>query len=188
MRTGLRSLLFSSHPLRTLWFAVPLAALFAMLGAGPAPVSPFPVLAGVVWWTFAEYAFHRWVYHLKALRVIGDPIHLYHHRNVGDRAVWNAGPLLALPIAFSMALPVLAITRSVQQTALVLLGSVAAYFAYECLHHAVHARHWSRGPLAWLQGFHLHHHRDPRRCFGVTNPLWDVLFRTSTPRSQWRSA
>ncbi|HYV66513.1 MAG TPA: sterol desaturase family protein [Myxococcales bacterium] len=187
MRTSVRSLLFSSHPLRTLWFAAPLAALFAWLGKGSGPIEPLPVLAGVIWWTFAEYAFHRWVYHLKALRAIGDPIHLYHHRNVEDRAVWNAGPLLALPIASSMALPVLAVTRSVRRTAMVLLGSVAAYFVYEWVHHAVHARPHARGPLAWLQGFHLHHHRDPRRCFGVTSPIWDLVFGTFAPRAEWRS-
>ncbi|HYZ89402.1 MAG TPA: sterol desaturase family protein [Myxococcales bacterium] len=187
MTTKLRSLLFSPHPLATLSFALPLAALFAWAGSGPRPFSIVPVLGGVLWWTFAEYAFHRWVYHLKALRVIGDPIHLFHHRNVDDPSVWNAGPLLAIPIAVAMAIPVLAVTRDWQTTELVLLGSVAAYLVYECVHHAVHARSYSAGPLAWLQGFHLHHHRNPRRCFGVTNPLWDILFGTFVSRAAWRS-
>lgn len=185
--TNLRSLLFSSHPRQTLSFAVPLVVLFAAVGAGPKPVTLLPLAAGILWWSFAEYAFHRWVYHLKALRAIGDPIHLYHHRNVEDPSVWNAGPLLAIPIAVLMAIPVLAVTRDFQTTALVLLGSVLAYLVYECVHHAVHARAFAGGPLAWLQGFHLHHHRNPRRCFGVTNPLWDILLGTFVPRAGWRS-
>jgi len=190
MRTSVRSLVFSPHPIRTLSFAVPLALLFVAAGRDADGGWAAPITAGVLWWTFAEYAFHRWLYHLRPrwrpARSLFDAIHLQHHRQIADRRLWNAGPLLAIPIAVILAGPVLAVTRDPAVTSRVLLGTVVAYFVYEWAHYAAHAREWRSGPLAYLQGFHLHHHHgNARECFGVTNPLWDLLFGTAAPRSRW---
>jgi sterol desaturase/sphingolipid hydroxylase (fatty acid hydroxylase superfamily) len=65
-----------------------------------------------------------------------------------------------------------------------------AYAVYEVAHHECHARPYRRGPMGYLQAFHLHHHeKDWRRNFGVTNPLWDWALGTLArrPRSQPRN-
>lgn len=139
--------------------------------------------AGVVYWTFWEYALHRWLYHWtprrRALRRVVESFHVYHHRTPLDRAVWNAGPALVLLLTSLLSLPPLALLGGVARAAFVMLGAVVAYALYEIVHHECHARVHTRGPLVYLQAFHLRHHqRNWRRNFGVTNPFWDWLFGT----------
>jgi sterol desaturase/sphingolipid hydroxylase (fatty acid hydroxylase superfamily) len=140
-------------------------------------------LGGAAYWTFTEYALHRWLYHFRPrgprLRRLVESFHVYHHRTPGDRAVWNAGPALVLGLLLLLSLPPLLLLRDLAATAGVMAGAVPAYALYEIAHHECHARAYRRGPMAWLQAFHLHHHqRDGRRNFGVTSPLWDWVFRT----------
>lgn len=57
------------------------------------------------------------------------------------------------------------------------------YVAYDCLHYAIHHCKDGKGPAApWLRALrrkHLHHHfKDGKSGFGISSPLWDVLFRT----------
>src|SRR5207237_2621516 len=103
MRTSMKPLVFSAHPLRTLFFVLPLAILFALAAAPSQAPWPLSLVAGILWWSFAEYAFHRWLYHWRPrwqpLRNLFDSIHLQHHRDIADRRLWNAGPFLAIPIA-----------------------------------------------------------------------------------------
>jgi len=145
--------------------------------------------AGVVYWTFCEYALHRWLYHWtprnRALRRVVESFHVYHHRTPDDRAVWNAGPALVVLLTALLSLPPLALLGGVAPAAFVMLGAVVAYAIYEIVHHECHARVHTRGPLVYLQAFHLRHHqRNWRRNFGVTNPFWDWLFGTLAPTGE----
>ena len=144
------------------------------------------VAAGVVYWTFWEYALHRWLYHWtprrRALRRVVESFHVYHHRAPDDRAVWNAGPALVLLLTALLSLPPLALLGGAARAAFVMVGAVVAYAMYEVVHHECHARIHTRGPMVYLQAFHLRHHqRNWRRNFGVTNPFWDWLFGTLAP-------
>lgn len=157
-------------------------------GAGRSLGSTTGLLAaGALYWSLIEYAMHRWFYHWRprhpGLRRVVESFHVYHHRTPIDRRVWNAGPALVLLVAVAMGAPLLVVLRSVPSAALVLAGAVIGYALYEVVHHECHARVYRRGPLAYLQAFHLHHHdRDWRRNFGVTSPLWDWAFGTVARR------
>jgi sterol desaturase/sphingolipid hydroxylase (fatty acid hydroxylase superfamily) len=180
---GLARVFGSPHPLRTLAFVLPIIAAAAWLGRSAAGSAPLLLALGVAWWTFVEYALHRWLYHWRPkarwLRRVVESAHVYHHKNPADRAVWNAGPLLALPLAVALYLPLWALLGDTARPALALAGTTAAYFVYEWFHYLCHARRHERGWLARMQRFHLHHHeRNGRANFGVTNPLWDVVFGT----------
>jgi sterol desaturase/sphingolipid hydroxylase (fatty acid hydroxylase superfamily) len=186
-RPGLLAVFGARHPLLSLVFAAPLGAVFVALawtpGRGGATVA-LEIAAGVVYWTFFEYAMHRWFYHWRpraaGLRRAVESFHIYHHRDMTDRRVYNAGPLLALPIAALLGAPVLAVTRDLGTTATVLIGTVGAYYIYEWCHYTFHVRTYGGGWLGYMQRFHLHHHeRNWRANFGVTNPLWDLAFRTA---------
>jgi 4-hydroxysphinganine ceramide fatty acyl 2-hydroxylase len=140
---------------------------------------------GVVYWSFAEYAVHRWFYHWRprhrGLRRVVESFHVYHHRMPDDRAVWNAGPALVLLVLVVMGPPALLLAGDLPRAALLMAGATVAYAGYEVAHQAWHARVYHRGPLAWLQAVHLHHHdRDWSRNFGVTTPLWDLLLGSFT--------
>jgi sterol desaturase/sphingolipid hydroxylase (fatty acid hydroxylase superfamily) len=166
--------------------ALALAGGLAWVGAG-AQLGALAIAgllgAGVLYWTFVEYAIHRWFYHWRprhpGLRRMVESFHVYHHRHLEDRQVLNAGPALALSLAAILGAPMGALL-GLRPGAWLMVGTVLAYAAYEWVHHQCHTRAFVRGPLAYLQAFHLHHHaRDWRRNFGVTNPLWDRLLGTA---------
>jgi sterol desaturase/sphingolipid hydroxylase (fatty acid hydroxylase superfamily) len=175
------------HPLFSLVFAGPLAVLFVALAWRPGRdgrVIAVEIAAGAVYWTFFEYAMHRWFYHWRpsrpSLRRAVESFHVYHHRNTSDRRVYNAGPLLALPLTILLGAPILAVTFNPALTATVMIGTVASYYVYEWCHYTFHVRAYAEGWLAYMQRFHmLHHDRNWRANFGVTNPFWDIVFRTA---------
>lgn len=57
-------------------------------------------------------------------------------------------------------------------------GLVAGYLGYELLHVAAHVLPDDH-PLPAVQRWHLAHHRDARRAFGITSPAWDHAFGTT---------
>lgn len=182
----------SKDPAHVLRFALPLGIAF--LGYGlQAEVTALSVIAkvaiGVLYWTFHEWFIHRTVYHWTprnpGLRRFVQSFHVYHHRNMDDSAVLNAGPALAVILTFVLGLPVFLVTWDLHATAMVLFGTLLAYCVYEWTHWALHTKTFREGTyLAYMQRFHMHHHaRSWGRCFGVTNPFWDVLMGTSWKES-----
>ena len=184
---GLLRFFGARHPLFSLLFAVPLAAVLLALAWRPGRGAGAIILelaAGVGYWTFFEYALHRWFYHWRprrpAWRRAVESFHVYHHRNVTDRRVYNAGPLLALPVTILLASPVLALTGRLAATATVLMGTLGAYHVYEWFHYSFHVRTYDGGWRGYMQRFHLlHHDHNWRANFGVTNPLWDLMLGTA---------
>jgi dihydroceramide fatty acyl 2-hydroxylase len=75
--------------------------------------------------------------------------------------------LLAYAVGGAPALPVLG-------------GFVHGYLAYDTLHHAIHLGANRSRALRWLRKHHMqHHYATPDKRFGVSSPLWDLIFRTS---------
>jgi len=65
------------------------------------------------------------------------------------------------------------------QSLTAMAGLIAGYLAYDMSHyysHHVKPRHrWGK----FLRRYHLaHHHKEPHRLFGVSQPFWDIVFRT----------
>jgi 4-hydroxysphinganine ceramide fatty acyl 2-hydroxylase len=60
------------------------------------------------------------------------------------------------------------------------LGAVLGYVAYVMTHEALHERTYSRWPFAQLQRLHDEHHTGWHTNYGVTTPLWDIVFGTIT--------
>lgn len=131
------------------------------------------IVAGLLLFSFIEYAFHRWLFH--GGRGVAESGHRKHHAEPqGDDALPFFLPplgMLALAAALTIALPVPA--------ALLFAAALAAgYAAYGLAHTAIHAVRF-RTPvlMRWAARHHIHHHH-PQRNFGVTTPLWDVLLGT----------
>lgn len=172
------------HPVYSYVTAVPLLVGFLFLGRQSTvgwPLKLLEVAAGVIYWTFIEYAMHRWFYHwrpqIRWLRRFVESFHMYHHRNVPDRSVYNAGPLLALPLAVILPIPLLVLTHDVAATATMMVGTVVGYCVYEWFHYAIHVYRPRAGWLSTMQVLHMHHHRvNTRVYFGVTTIFWDRLF------------
>jgi sterol desaturase/sphingolipid hydroxylase (fatty acid hydroxylase superfamily) len=58
-------------------------------------------------------------------------------------------------------------------------GFVHGYLTYDLLHYFIHRGRMPTRLGRYLRQYHLaHHYASPDRHFGVSSPLWDVVFRT----------
>jgi sterol desaturase/sphingolipid hydroxylase (fatty acid hydroxylase superfamily) len=178
-----------STPWVHLGFYGPLVAgafLWNLLGEPPSPWALVGLpLGGVFLWTLLEYVLHAGAFHRPlggALFRAVRQLHGGHHDDPDDpmqiltRLAFSFPAALLLWSAFRLLL------GSWQLAALPTAGVAVGYLGYELIHYAIHR--WPRGArlLRPLTRHHLyHHHKDPTRCFGVTTPLWDVVFRTGRP-------
>ncbi len=56
---------------------------------------------------------------------------------------------------------------------------MTGYLAYDWTHYYTHHFRPRRGLGKWLRTYHLrHHYHDPNAYFGISSPLWDLLFGT----------
>jgi hypothetical protein len=128
-------------------------------------------LAGWAGWTLGEYLLHRFDMHRARGRGAMAVEHREHHAGrplVPDRSPrgWTGAGLLALVLGWGAHPAVGA-------------GWMAGYVAYDLQHWAIHARPPRGRYERWMRRHHLHHHfAAPSRNYGVTVPVWDVVFRT----------
>lgn len=153
---------------------------------------------GGIAWTFAEYLIHKYVGHgprlqpsarwwknlgPRGLAAQFNFEHLAHHADPSYfAATWRkvTAALVAVPLVGGAASLLGGVARGVPFA----LGFAFSYALYEVLHRRIH----SSAPLGrygrWLRRHHLlHHYRTPRLNFGVTTPLYDVLFRSHAPEA-----
>jgi sterol desaturase/sphingolipid hydroxylase (fatty acid hydroxylase superfamily) len=132
-------------------------------------------LVGAFLWTFSEYAFHRWMYHVPGFAVT----RWGHDRHHADPTAYIAMPFLVTPILFLPLQQLVATGLGVRGFSAVLAGWFAGFIAYSYFHHVLH--HY-RLPYRWyrhLQSQHRIHHAIPEVNFGVTMRYWDRVFGTA---------
>jgi dihydroceramide fatty acyl 2-hydroxylase len=148
--------------------------------AAPSIVGLF--FAGVLMWTLCEYVLHRWVFHWMEDSPRGRRIHFLlhgvHHDypNDKDRLVMPLGFSIPLGLLFYAAFYGLFGTYVAEP---LFAGLVLGYLIYDGSHYAIH--HFKPGTRVgrFVKRHHmLHHHMDHDGGFGVSSPLWDVVFRT----------
>jgi sterol desaturase/sphingolipid hydroxylase (fatty acid hydroxylase superfamily) len=147
--------------------------------------------AGVLAWTFAEYILHRWVFHWTNGTAFGKRFHFLihgvHHDfpTDKDRLVMPLGVSIPLGIAFYMLFAKLFPAGAAVPF---FVGFTAGYLAYDGIHFAVHHFAMKSRLARWVKRHHmLHHHADHDGGFGVSSPLWDVVFRTMPEPARGRS-
>lgn len=164
----------------------------------PESMSPgalvFAHALGLLVWTLVEYLLHRFVFHFAPhdppawLRRLLFLFHGIHHVQPWDKTRLVMPPAASIPLAlgFWAAFQVV-FTDALGAPAWcdpVFAGFLAGYLAYDLLHYAVHHLRLPGAALRWLKRHHLqHHHVTPDERFGVSSPLWDLVFRT-LPRGE----
>lgn len=144
-------------------------------------------MGGVLTWTLVEYVLHRWLFHYVPRSAAGRRLHFLahgvHHDYPRDSTRLVMPPAVSIPVA----LVFWWLFRVVAGAGVhaVFAGFVLGYLAYDTLHFAVH--HWPMRSRvgAFLKAYHLkHHYHDDHTGYGVTSPLWDVVFRSAPGRDQ----
>ncbi|GAC1529876.1 MAG: hypothetical protein NVS3B10_26240 [Polyangiales bacterium] len=138
--------------------------------------------AGILMWTLCEYVLHRWVFHWMEDTPRGRRIHFLlhgvHHDfpNDKDRLVMPLGFSIPLGMIFFSAFYVL---FGATVAAPLFAGLTAGYLCYDGTHDAVHHCQQTTRLGRFVKRHHmLHHHMDHDGGFGVSSPLWDLVFGT----------
>lgn len=146
---------------------------------------------GLFFWTFAEYALHRFVFHHQPKSVRGQRIHWMfhgvHHDYPSDPLRLVMVPSVSFPLAalfYLLFVLVLGAAHAAPFTAGFLIG----YLFYDMTHYAVHHFPIKGRVFGRIREWHMRHHfQDPERGFGVSSPLWDMVFRTELRRERKRT-
>jgi dihydroceramide fatty acyl 2-hydroxylase len=133
-------------------------------------------------WTFTEYWLHRLIFHLEPDNDFGRRMHFIihgvHHDHPNDKMRLVMPPAVSIPLAglFFLGFTLLFGTP----TAYPLFGGfIVGYLIYDYTHYHLH-HHTPRTRLGKrIREQHMRHHfQDHRYGFGVSSPLWDVVFGT----------
>ena len=176
----------SKNPWLVLVKLLPLIGMFiygATYNSGFNWSIPLWFLLGVVVWSFFEYATHRWAYHIdfknKKVRWLLEAFHIYHHTNMKDYRVLNAGILLIYPLAIVFWFGAYFISGEIYAASYFGLGLLGYYYFYENVHYYIHYRLYHNGYMAMIQKYHLYHHYKKWNVnYGNTISLWDRVLGT----------
>ena len=138
-------------------------------------------LAGLLAWSLLEYTAHRGSFHHEPTTrwqlAYAYLVHGAHHAFPDDSRRWMMPVGFTLPIAALLFLAfALVLGRFAAPS---FAGFIYGYLAYDLLHYYIHRGRMPTRLGRYLRQYHLtHHFKSPDRHFGVSSPLWDVVFRT----------
>jgi len=148
---------------------------------------PLGFIAGLFLWTPAEYALHRWVFHFRPRNArqerVSFLLHGVHHAQPQCKTRLVMPPAVSIPLAllfFGLFWLVLgAILGAPNWIAPAFAGFLAGYLAYDLIHYATHHIRMRKGIGKALVRHHMQHHgKASSRQYGVSSPLWDIVFGT----------
>jgi dihydroceramide fatty acyl 2-hydroxylase len=140
------------------------------------------VLAGLAIWTLTEYWLHRLLFHWQPKFRGGDRLHFIihgvHHDHPNDAMRLVMPPAVSIPLA-AVFLGAYVLIFGTPAAFPMFSGFIAGYLFYDYTHYHVH-HHAPKTKLGKrLREQHMRHHfQDHRFGFGVSTPLWDVVFQT----------
>lgn len=154
------------------------ASLWYVLGA---------FLVGLFIWTPTEYLLHRFLFHYRPRNPFQERIiylfHGIHHHQPQCKTRLVMPPVVSIPMAaifFGLFYLVVGILFHAPDWVKPMIGGFSfGYLAYDMTHYAVHHLPMRRGWLKYIKRYHMmHHYKTPDQRFGVSSPLWDIVFNT----------
>lgn len=172
------------HPVTPLVVFVPIVGL-SLVSAGrslPWTTATIAFWIGVVLWSFTEYTLHRWVFHYHPRSAIGQRVHFLvhgiHHAYPRDSTRLVMPPLVSLPLAAAFWMIFSAAFGG--WSGGIFAGFIVGYLGYDMIHYATHHRPMRGRVGRYLRRYHMNHHFvDDTTAYGVSNPLWDIIFATT---------
>lgn len=158
----------------------------------------FPLLAygfGLFLWTLAEYTLHRFVFHFDVFVpewIMDSPLakllHLVLH------GIHHVIPMDPNRLVFPPALFVAASFIIYNSISYVIYGNlldtiaggiVLGYVCYDCIHYYIHHTEPQDFYFKDLKKYHrAHHYVDDTKGFGISNKLWDLVFKTDCKQNR----
>jgi dihydroceramide fatty acyl 2-hydroxylase len=188
---GVLEFISRAHPITPILWAGPVAVYGLYRGVsgplGAARSLGFFVL-GWLLWSLLEYWLHRSIFHhgehaeTPAEKFSFFIRHGYHHDFPNDPMRLVAPPMLGWPLAAVVA-AVYYVLFDPTRFFPILAGTFVGYVAYDWVHYYTHHFRPTTRLGKWLRKYHMeHHYLDHGAHFGVSSPLWDVVFGTFRAR------
>lgn len=167
---------------------VPVVAYLIYRGLQVPGISSGPfvgaLLGGLVFWTLLEYVLHRWVFHFtpspdsELSQDVHFLVHGVHHDFPHDPDRLVMPPVMSILLAIVLGYPIYLVVGP-RFFDPFFAGLVSGYIWYDMTHYAVHHVKPRTEVGAKLRKHHyLHHFKTPEARYGVSTPLWDVIFGT----------
>jgi len=184
---------FFTHitPVAVLIIWLPVVGYFIFRSIIHSQSSFFVLFAGIVLglflWTFAEYILHRFLFHFPAKNPWQERMsflfHGIHHEQPKIKTRLVMPPAVSIPLAalfFSLFYLIFSLILNIAHwTAPVFAGFISGYIIYDMTHYSTHHIPMKKGYFRLVRQQHMHHHfQTPDQRFGVTSPLWDIVFGT----------
>jgi 4-hydroxysphinganine ceramide fatty acyl 2-hydroxylase len=182
------------HPATPLVLFLPVVAysLHSAYGKMGISMQVSLVIAGLFVWTLTEYLLHREIFHLQPESLWGKRLHFImhgvHHDYPNDSRRLVMAPAISIPLAAFFFI----LFRNIFGPTYVFpffAGFIIGYLVYDMMHYAIH--HFPmRGKIGtYLKKHHFrHHYMDSDINYGVSSPLWDVVFRTLNEEKKQKPA
>ncbi len=160
---------------------IPLGVALIFAGLWKNELGPIAVvlilLLGLFFFSIIEYSFHRWLFHGSVQIMVQG--HRAHHENpLGYDSLPFFLPALVLPTLAGVSVMLMPANYAFLLTGIIALSYVVYGLSHFTIHHhifhSVHARNWAAK-------HHIHHYHTNVN-FGVTTPLWDIVFKTRYKR------
>lgn len=144
-------------------------------------------LFGLFLWTLAEYLLHRFLFHFPAKKSwqkrISFLFHGIHHEQPRIKTRLVMPPVVSIPMALIFYglfwLLFAYILNNSEWFSPVFAGFILGYIFYDMTHYATHHFRMKKGYFQKVRQHHMYHHfQTPEQRFGVSSPVWDIVFRT----------
>lgn len=182
-----------AHPITPgIWFGwIVVLGLWTAFTAMPWWIGLAAFAGGVVITSLIEYFLHRFAFHFEPKTERGRLnhfiLHGYHHDFPNDPMRLVLPPIGIWPVAVVVGVVYWLVLGPYFWP--VFGGTSLGYIAYDWIHYYTHHFNPKRGVGKWLKRYHMMHHFDsPHHRFGITSPLWDLVFGTFMPlKVSWRA-
>ncbi len=143
---------------------------------------------GAFSWTFFEYLLHRFIFHWEVSSNPGNVFHYFahgiHHLTPSDTSRLTFPPFFAVFVGYLFYLFWCVATPAALSVRAAFSGFVVGYVLYDTAHYYLHHAEFRNPFLKRLKTLHLSHHfKNDAMNYGVTSPLWDLVFGTYDPVS-----
>jgi sterol desaturase/sphingolipid hydroxylase (fatty acid hydroxylase superfamily) len=182
---------------------VPIIAVLLWVSPLGMLASTFYFAIGLLIWTFIEYLLHRFAFHapdeimketheISAGLALNEPVipalpslrhviyfifHGVHHEYPSDSMRLVMPPVASLPMGVVAWFIFLLIFGGKAIPAFA--GLLVGYLIYDTTHFVLHHKSVPTAFGKMIKKAHMRHHfLDPDENYGVSSPLWDVVFRT----------
>lgn len=174
------------HPIIPLLLWGPVVVFFGYRGVNEFSYSFIEwiglAVASLLTWTLTEYSLHRWVFHFDSKSKLGKQFvflfHGLHHDDPDDptRLVMPPVPAILIMTGLYFLFGLVVPGRYLEG----FMGFfIIGYLLYDYIHYATHHFPMTSKIGRYLRKFHLQHHfASEESKYGVSNPLWDYVFRT----------